>query len=155
MKQAFSLFPRMIEVLGAALLALMISAWPAQAQSSDTMAPLDSLDWQAVISQQLDAFRSNDAEGALEMAGFMFKQQYADPQRFMHDVLSWGYEPILHSQSHSFGDYQPVGPNSVLQVVQVIGSDQGYYQAIYQLSYEADGWRIQGVSMSQKQGVGI
>lgn len=111
--------------------------------------------WQGVITDQIEAFRNGDAAAALEMAGAAFKRNYSDPNRFMRDILAWGYAPILESTSHSFGEFRPVGEGLMLQIVQVIGRDQGYYEAMYQMAHEEDGWRIYGVALSQKQGVGI
>lgn len=140
-------------IWGMILAALFFSA-PAAAQDAQSAPALED-GWQAVITEQITAFRNGDAAAALELAGSGFKQNYADPDRFMQDILSWGYEPILQSVSHSFGEYRPGGEGLVLQIVQVIGNDQGYYEAMYQLGYEQDGWRIQGVALSEKQGVGI
>lgn len=140
---------------GLALFALLaVTIVPGMAQDDAVDAPAEPT-WQAVITDQINAFRDGDAEAALALAGTGFQQTYNDPDRFMRDVMSWGYEPILRSVSHSFGEYRPGGENMVLQIVQVIGNDQGYYEAMYQLGYEDDGWRILGVALSQKQGVGI
>lgn len=159
MKQMFTLSIRAAGLAFLTLFVLSPAYAPALAQDAEQdsgiVAPQDETTWQTVITQQIDAFRDGDAEGAYQLSSIMFKQRYRDPERFMSDVLSWGYEPLLHSTSHSFGAYRPVGNDRVLQIVQVIGSDQGYYQALYQLGYEEDGWKIQGVQMSDKQGVGI
>ncbi len=140
-----------------ALVVFAVLAVGAQAVLAQNAAPEQEVErnWQVVITNQIEAFREGDAAAALELAGATFKRNYSDPDRFMQDILSWGYAPILESTSHSFGDFRPGGEGVVLQIVQVIGRDQGYYEAMYQLAYEEDGWRIYGVALSQKQGVGI
>lgn len=140
--------------LVAALVLLATMAVPAQAQSESSSEPTEP-GWQTVITDQIAAFRIGDAAAALELAGSGFKRANSDPERFMQSILTMGYGPILHSKSHSFGAYRPDGEGVVLQKVQVIGDDQGYYEAWYRLGYEADGWRVLGVALSEKQGVGI
>lgn len=154
MKQIFEFVQRQM-ARGFALIALLaVMMVPALAQQESADPPTER-GWQTVITNQIEAFRAGDAGAALELAGSGFKQTYDNPERFMSDVLSWGYEPILQSVSHSFGEFRPGGEGVILQIVQVIGSDQGYYEAMYQMHYEDGGWRILGVAMGPKTGVGI
>lgn len=154
MKHQFGTAQRQLALfftLFALLSALVLSA----RGQDETSIFADESGWQTVISDQINAFRAGNAEAALELAGSGFKRTYQDPMRFMNDVTAMGYEPILRSVSHSFGEFRPLSDSVVLQVVQVIGSDQGYYEALYQLGMEADGWRIIGVALSAKSGVAI
>ncbi len=61
--------------------------------------------------------------------------------------------PIMESRSHSFGPYELVEPNVVLQNVKFVGNDLALYEAVYQLNKEADGWRVGGVQLIKTPGV--
>lgn len=111
-------------------------------------------EWQAVITGQVDAFHANDAGKAIGFAASGFKRSYADPDEFLAVIRSSGYGPIVDSRSHSFGPYQQVSPDVVLQVVNFIGPDQIVYRAVYQLVREEGGWRVGGVQLIKTSGVG-
>lgn len=111
--------------------------------------------WQAVITGQIEAFRSGDGEEALSLAGEAFQARFKDPDAFVDAISASGYEPLVHSLSHSFGDFARPDPTHVVQVVKVVGPDQLLYQALYQLEEEADGWRVEGVALSREEGVAI
>lgn len=111
--------------------------------------------WQEAITGQIEAFRRGDAEAALDFAAVGFKMRYADPAQFYVDIKRSGYGPILDSRSHSFGGYDFVGTATVAQVVLIQGPDQGLYQALYRVGAEEDGWRVQGVVLRKRDGLGV
>jgi hypothetical protein len=39
--------------------------------------------------------------------------------------------------------------------VKLVGKDQSLYEAFYQLTEEAAGWRVQGVQLLKQAGMGI
>lgn len=127
---------------------MLFSAAPARA------APM-SVEWQAVITGQVDAFHAEDGTAALGFAGEGFKARFTDPALFLQAIREWGYSAIMESSSHSFGAYQIIDPDHVLQVVDFTGPDQVIYQAIYQLVREPEGWRIGGVQMVKTGGMGV
>ena len=130
----------------ALLLALVL---PAQAQESD--AP-----WQAAVTGQIEAFRAGDGVAALNFAAAEFKAQFNDPNDFIKAVVASGYGPIVASRSHSFGDFTKLSDTVMMQVVKLVGPDQGLYEALYQLVDEPGvGWRVQGVLLRKEAGVGI
>jgi len=165
MKRVFDFIStRGISLVGGVVLTAILAISPLPSIAQDEMAPEDPAEeampqdetvWQDVITGQIEAFRAGDAAGALEFAGAMFQANYEDPEAFMSDILDWGYAPILESSSHSFGTFRAVAPGRVVQVVQVIGSDQGYYQAVYQMTREDDGWRVHSVSLGRQEGLGV
>jgi hypothetical protein len=122
---------------------------PAQAQDDAVAA-----EWQAVITGQVEAFRIHDGAGALSFAGASFKQNFPDPAAFEKAIRDWGYAAIMDSRSHSFGPYQQVNENVVLQAVRFTGPDSVLYDAIYQLNKEPDGWRVGGVQLVKTTGMG-
>ena len=112
--------------------------------------------WRAVIDQQIEALREGDADTALELAGATFKRVYSDGDSFLADIERAGYGPIISSRSHSFGQAREVGETSVIVVVNLVGPNQGLYEAVYQMADEPDeGWRVQGVVLRPIEGIGI
>lgn len=112
-------------------------------------------EWQAVIAGQIQAFRDHDAPAALSFAGDEFHKTYPDPKDFFIAIINSGYTPIMESRSQTFGPYQLVAPDKVLQEVKLTGNDQNIYEAVYQLSKEADGWRVHGVQLVKVPGLGV
>jgi hypothetical protein len=112
-------------------------------------------EWQLPIAGQILAFRRHDAPGALFFAAASFHATFADPNDFFAAIVNSGYAPIMNSTSQSFGPYQLVAPDQVLQDVKLIGTDQSIYEAIYALTREADGWRVSGVQLAKTPGIGV
>ena len=111
--------------------------------------------WQDVISSQIQAFRDHDAPAALSYAGKGFQATFPSPEAFFVSIISSGYAPIMESSSHSFGEFRMVGETSVAQQVMLVGKDQKFYEAIYLLTKEETGWRVQGVQLAATKAVGI
>lgn len=116
---------------------------PAQAQSPDKR----NTDWQMVITKQIEAFRSADGAAALSCAGQSFRQAFKNPSEFYEFIANSEYSPIVQSSSHSFGEFK-MGEDeeSVLQIVNITGKDQRVYKAIYEMTREPEGWKVQGVT---------
>jgi hypothetical protein len=131
-------------------LLLPLSAVPLSAQDATGEEP-----WQAVITQQIEAFRQQDAPGAFQFAGKMFHSMYPTAEEFFITIMGGGYAPIMESSSHSFGEYKLDPGIGVVQVVRFVGPDQELYEAYYQLREEEDGWRVQGVALARAPGVGV
>lgn len=132
--------------------AMMLVALVAPAMAQDDAAP-----WQATVTGQIEAFRAQDGATALGFAGQGFRTQFdGHPDVFYAAIIASGYQPIVDSRSHSFGEFEKVSDTAVLQVVKFVGPDQGLYEALYQLADEpGEGWRVQGVALRREAGVGI
>lgn len=117
----------------------------------------DDVPWQATVTGQIEAFRAEDGAAALRFAGEGFRLQFdGQPEAFYAAIIASGYEAIVDSRSHSFGEFNRVSETTVLQVVDFVGPDQGLYSALYQLADEpGEGWRVQGVVLRREAGVGI
>ena len=113
--------------------------------------------WQTTVTGQIEAFRSGDGAAALTFAAKGFRTQFeGQPDAFYAAIIATGYQPIVDSRSHSFGEFNKVSDTIVMQVVRFVGPDQGLYEALYQLGDEPDeGWRVLGVALKKEQGVGI
>lgn len=134
-----------------ALLVLWLgAAVPSQAQEGTAVVP-----WQEVISSQIQAFRDHDAPTAFSLAGSGFQTAFQNAEVFFEAIINSGYAPIMDSQSHSFGDFQLLGDSGVIQEVRFVGSNQELYGAVYQLTEEESGWRVQGVQLFREAGIAI
>ena len=111
--------------------------------------------WQDVITSQIQAFRDHDAPTAFSHAGIGFQATFPNAETFFIAIIRSGYAPIMESRSHSFGEYKLIGDMGVVQQVRFIGNDQKLYEAVYQLTEESGGWRVQGVHRMQPMGVAI
>lgn len=133
-----------------ALALMMTLLLPAAAQD-------DAAPWQATVTGQIEAFRAKDGATALSFAGKGFRTQFeGQPDAFYAAIVATGYQPIVDSRSHSFGEFTKVSDEIVMQVVKLVGPDQGLYEALYQLGNEPDeGWRVLGVALKREAGVGI
>jgi hypothetical protein len=129
----------------------------APASASEMPAPDQAVvdEWQGVVSAQIVAFRTHDAPGALKYASAPFHASFTDPEKFYAAIIASGYGPIVTSKSESFGPFQMVADGMVLQDVKLTGTDQSVYEAIYQLTKEADGWRVAGVQMVKTPAIGV
>jgi hypothetical protein len=138
---------RLLTALTLVTLAFIGSA-PAQESRSapPTREAEQGTEWQSVITRQIEAFRAADAAGALSCAGASFRDAFKDPKQFYEYIASSDYEPIIKSRSHTFGEFQRGENDNVLQIVTITGSDQRIYKAMYEMTREEDGWRVQGVS---------
>lgn len=117
----------------------------------------DAAPWQATVTGQIEAFRAQHGEAALAFAGAGFRTQFeGQPEAFIVAIIASGYQPIVASRTHSFGDFNRISDKAVLQVVNLVGPDQSLYAAVYQLADEpGEGWRVQGVVLRREAGVGI
>lgn len=111
--------------------------------------------WQEVISAQIEAFRSGDAPGAFGFAAAGFKLTFPDAETFYAVILGTGYAPIAESSSHSFGQFRLVGVGQVMQIVRLVGAEDGRFDALYQLVREPEGWRVQGVQLQKSSAIDI
>jgi hypothetical protein len=135
-----------------ALVMMLVAAAPVVAQDNSGAV---ATPWQDVITNQVQAFRDHDAKAALSYAGQGFQAAFPSAEQFYVSIMGSGYAPIRLSASHSFGSFQMVGDKSVAQVVKFVGSKQELYEAIYLLTEEPAGWRVQGVQLSKTPAIGI
>lgn len=129
--------------------ALSAGSGLAQDQSPDPAA------WQSVISGQIEAFRDGHDAVALFYAGALFRRAYSDPAAFVESIRVSGYGAIIDSVAHSFGGFELISGDAVLQIVTLDGGDLHSYRALYQLDLEDQGWRVQGVMLREIPGVHI
>jgi hypothetical protein len=111
--------------------------------------------WQDVITGQVEAFRRADAVAAFKFAGAPFRRAFPDAITFMLALVAAGYGPIFTSVSHSFGKFQQMDATTVVQEVTFNGPNQEIYTAVYALTLEAGGWRIEGVQLTKEDAIAV
>ncbi len=127
-------------VLIAALLAGL--ALPPQIRAENA----DQAGIEAVISQQIDAFRHDDSGTAFGYATPGLQQQFGSADRFMA-MVRHGYAPVYRPQSYRFGTLSTEN-GRIVQRVELIGPDGHRATAIYTMERQADGsWRIAGCAL--------
>lgn len=131
-----------------------IAAVAAPLRADDAVAAATA-PWQEVITSQIQAFRDHDAPAAFSYAGIGFQAGFPNAETFFMTIIQSGYAPIMESRSHSFGEFKLIGDMGVVQQVKFVGNDQQLYEAVYQLTEESGGWRVQGVRLMQPNGVAI
>ena len=100
---------------------------------------------QAVISQQLDAFRSDNYAAAYGFADDAIKGQF--PLADFEEMVRMIYPAIAHSASVSYGLTLDNGEEAVVSAV-VVGKDQKAFSYQYILHRTGAAWRIVGVLLS-------
>lgn len=137
-------------------LSLLLALAPVGAALADPPAPAtppaDASAWQSVITQQIDDFRKGDAAGAFSLAAAAFHKTFADANAFMVAIAASGYTPILTSDSESFGQFEQVDPNTVMQMVFIDGPNGAHFDAVYQVGREGGAWRVMGVELAVDTG---
>jgi hypothetical protein len=132
-----AVFLRLILLLG-----LMISMAPAVAA--------DKPDWKAiraVISDQLAAFRHDDATRAFYHASPGIQKQFGSASRFMTMVRE-AYTPLYRPRSISFLE-PAVIEGQIIQPVRVVSEDGDVLIALYAMERGVKGkWKISGCELA-------
>lgn len=134
-----------LRILAASILTIA-NAGPSTAAvhglSSDDRAAI-----RAMIGDQIEAFRRDDASRAYAYAAPGIKRLFPTPEQFMEMVRSQ-YQPVYRPRSVTFGDIVET-PDGVLQEVFLTGPEGKGWIAAYVAEREADGtWRISGCALS-------
>jgi len=98
---------------------------------------------QALIADQIDAFRRDDGPAAYQAASPGIREIFPTVETFMA-MMRQGYMPVYRPQSVVFGPLEVSG-DQVTQKVFVTGPDGLTYTALYSLERQQDGgWLISG-----------
>jgi hypothetical protein len=134
---------------------MAIAALAAPVRAEETPEQATAAPWQEVITSQIQAFRNHDAPAAFSYAGIGFQASFPNAETFFVAIIQSGYAPIMESLSHKFAEFERVGESAVVQRVKFVGNDQQLYDAVFQLSEEPGGWRVQGVLLMEPNGVAV
>lgn len=129
-------------VLTALVAGLALLPWTGKAWANPTT------DAQSVITKQIEAFLTDDADTAYAFASPSIKSLFPDKDRFFAMVRK-SYQPVYRPGNYAFGRSRVVGNGAaVFQEVLIQGKDGLDWSAVYELLRQPDGgYRINGVQM--------
>lgn len=119
---------------------------PLVAQQRIDLPASDRAAIQAIITDQIAAFRRDDGTSAFGLASPMIQSMFQSPETFM-EMVRGGYQPVYRPREVTFKDMidfrgQPT------QTVLVFGPDGVPVMALYQMQRQPDGsWLINGCTL--------
>jgi hypothetical protein len=121
---------------------------PAAAQA---VAASDARAVREVVSAQLDAFASDDAQRAFSYAAPAIRTMFGTPERFLAMVRA-GYPVVYRNAGTTFLVPQRAGPE-IVQGIHLTDADGALWLATYRLERQSDGaWRIKGCDVQPASG---
>ena len=126
--------------------AILVIALSTPAASAQELSGSDRSTIRAMIADQIEAFRRDDAALAYGYAAPGIKRLFPTPERFM-DMVKQQYQPVYRPRSVTFGEIVETA-DGVLQKVFLTGPDGRSWIAGYLAERQADGsWRISGCAL--------
>jgi hypothetical protein len=146
--------PRILGLLAIFLL-LPALAWaqadPSKAQPATDIGTADRATIRSVITDQIAAFRRDDAATAFGFAAPNIQAMFGSPERFLSMVRD-AYQPVYRPSDVAFGELVRIA-GELVQLVQVVGPDGAPRLALYVMERQPDGtWRIAGCTLTAGQG---
>ena len=126
---------------------ILFAGQPGPARADE---PGDSI--QSVIERQLSAFRANDLDGAFAFASPMIQQKFGDPQNFGQMVQS-GFPMVWRPARYEMLELVET-PSGLVQVVLFEDAAGQLHEAGYLMQLIDGEWRINGVHIRRRPGVG-
>ena len=124
-------------------LAVIVCAMQSQAQPITPTA-----DVRTVITNQIEAFRRDDAAGAYALAAPRIQAMFPTPEIFM-TMVRRGYAPVYRPSAYGFEEAHWRTYSSVMQPVRIEWQGHNLI-AVYQLERQASGeWKITGVVLAK------
>ena len=137
--------------IGIGILLFGLLAGPVTAQEGGEPARSEI---RAIIADQLDAFRLDDAPRAFSHAAPGIQQAFPTPEAFM-DMVRRGYLPVYRPKEVAFGPAEEIDGTAVQQIF-VTGPDGKDWVALYTLERQPDGaWKISGCLLRPAPGSAI
>lgn len=133
------------------LVCIIFSSFAASIASAAEWSANDRSEFQRIISNQISAFRADDAATAYSFASPSVKSKFTSSTMFMSMVRS-GYPAVYRAKSFSFeGLSKELGDPT--QRVKLIGPNGNTWFALYGLQKQPDGtWRISAVVLTKAPG---
>jgi hypothetical protein len=128
--------------------ALICIAAPVHAEDAADRAAIN-----AMIADQLEAFKRDDGAAAFSHAAPMIKQQFVDETSFM-EMVKRGYQPVYRPRDYEFTELKQtnLGLTQTVRITDGIGE---IWNALYRVEKQSDGsWKISGVWLFKLPQVG-
>lgn len=132
------------------LMAMLIAASITAAGQSRADQPSQAI--QTVIERQIAAFLRNDLVGAFAFAAPNIQQRFGDPQKFGQMVRS-GYPMVWRPERYEMLELVQT-PSGPVQVVLFEDAAGALHEAGYLMKLVDGVWRIAGVHVRRRPGVG-
>lgn len=110
------------------------------AEASDPAKPSDPIE--AIIGQQIEAFRRDDAVAAFSFASPAIRKRFGTAEVFIA-MVAQGYPQVYRPRSYRFVD-RTIDGGSALQRVMVVGPAGATVMALYEVIRVDGRWRING-----------
>ena len=115
----------------------------ALAQTTSSLTADDEAEIRRIISAQIAAFGSDDAERAFSYAAPRIASQFGSPERFLRMVREH-YDPVYRPREVAFREIDERGQLPT-QIVLVVDQQGQAHIALYPMERQDDGtWRIAG-----------
>ena len=137
------------------LLFSILVAWSfafvnARAQQTDQSTPHPV---EQIITQQIAAFMTDDAETAFSFASPMIQNRFRTPEFFL-EMVARGYPQVYRPKSFHFGERAETD-SGILQKVNVVGPTGSQVTAVYEMLQVNGAWRINGCQILKPRGQDI
>lgn len=137
----------MRRVMPILLVAMLLSS---AARAQDMVTPAENTLVQHVITEQIDAFRHDDATAAFALAAPHIKAMFGDAAHFLA-MVRHAYPLVYRQRAFSFGTSM-IDQGLLIQRVQLTGENGDEALALYTMEKELDGsWRIAGCSLVESR----
>ncbi|MEP0749413.1 MULTISPECIES: DUF4864 domain-containing protein [unclassified Coleofasciculus] len=124
------------------LLAFLPLTLPVKAQQME-VTDSDRLIIRSVISNQLEAFQKDDAEGAFSFASSEIQAQFGTPDNFLRMVKA-AYQPVHRPRSVMFENMTTIEGFPAQQVL-LLDREGNLIRALYLMKKQSQGkWKITG-----------
>lgn len=127
-----------IATLVGAVLAVTLEITAARAQSATDVRAVSE-----PVLRQLEAFNRNDYDAAYAFASSQIRQLF-DRAAFERLVKS-GYPEIAASARARIADHHVAPDGHVFLLLKIRGANGRHVEAVYEMVWEADTWKINGV----------
>lgn len=136
----------------AAVLVLAAGLLTIRPASAELPGPADQVEIRAVISAQIEAFRSDRAGEAYSYASPTIRGIFPTAEVFL-DMVRTGYQPVYRPREVIFRELVEDPALGLIQKVFLVGPDGVPVMAHYQMQRQPDGtWKINGCRLHQADG---
>ena len=138
-----------LTLLALALFALLAFPMPLSAQA---VGEAEAMEFQRIITSQLDAFSADDGAGAYAFAAPTIRRMFPTPEIFM-SMVKQGYPPVYRRRSYAFGRIGNEMGGAPTQHVTIIDMNGKAWTALYAMERQPDGsWKIIGCQLVEAPG---
>ncbi|WP_235981788.1 DUF4864 domain-containing protein [Methylobrevis albus] len=139
-------------LIAGTIVAGMLLASPAAADEAAAPDAGDFTAIQAVIGEQIAAFKADDSARAYSFAAPQLQQVLGNADTFM-SMVKQGYQPVYRPKAVTFGQLRDTA-KGLVQEVFLVGPDGADWTALYMVERQPDGtWRIAGCKLAKQERV--